>query len=228
VNEKTKAVLINSPNNPTGRVYDETSIRALASLLEDKGNKIGRAIYLVSDEPYDKIVYDGVKVPSLLKAYRNSLVANSYSKTLSIPGERIGFIAVNPRPTASICYGRSGHVQPHARFVNAPAFIQRVLPKVLDVEVNVAEYAQAGSSLRRPRRLRLRVHETRGGLLTCSRSRDRGRRGIRPGPAEKNILTVPGSGFGAPGYFRIAYCVEDRTIVDSLKGFGEVIRQFRA
>ena len=96
ITERTKAFLINSPNNPTGRVYDEASIRALASILEDKGKKFGRIIHLISDEPYDKIVYDGVKVPSLLKAYRHSLVANSYSKTLSVPGERIGFIAVNP------------------------------------------------------------------------------------------------------------------------------------
>ena len=230
VTERTKAVLINSPNNPTGRVYDETSIRALASLLGDKGNKIGRAIYLVSDEPYDKIVYDGVKVPSLLKAYRNSLVANSYSKTLSIPGERIGFIAVNPEADSlDLLLGGLVMCNRTLGFVNAPAFIQRVLPKVLDVEVNVAEY-------RRKRDLLC------DGLAACGYefTKPEGAFYLFPkSPIEddvefvralqrKNILTVPGSGFGAPGYFRIAYCVEDRTIVDSLKGFGEVIRQFRA
>lgn len=229
ITEKTKAVLINTPNNPTGRVYDEASIRALASLLEDRGKKIGRAIHLISDEPYDKIVYDGISVPSLLKAYRHSLIANSYSKTLSIPGERIGFIAVNPA-TDSLDLMLGGLVMCNRTlgFVNAPAFIQRVLPRVLEVEVNVAEYQRKRDLLCE-------------GLAACGYefTKPEGAFYLFPKSPiaddvefvralqKKNILTVPGSGFGAPGYFRIAYCVEDKTIVDSLKGFGEVIRQFR-
>ena len=229
ITEKTKAVLINTPNNPTGRVYDEASIRALASLLEDRGKKIGRAIHLISDEPYDKIVYDGISVPSLLKAYRHSLIANSYSKTLSIPGERIGFIAVNPA-TDSLDLMLGGLVMCNRTlgFVNAPAFIQRVLPKVLDVEVNVAEYQRKRDLLC-------------DGLAACGYefTKPEGAFYLFPKSPiaddvefvralqKKNILTVPGSGFGAPGYFRIAYCVEDKTIVNSLKGFGEVIREFR-
>ncbi len=229
VTEKTKAVLINTPNNPTGRVYDEASIRALASLLEDKGKKTDRAIHLISDEPYDKIVYDGAKVPSLLKAYRHSLIANSYSKTLSVPGERIGFIAVNPA-TDSLDLLLGGLVMCNRTlgFVNAPAFIQRVLPRVLDVEVNVAEYQRKRDLLCE-------------GLAACGYefTKPEGAFYLFPKSPiaddvefvralqKKNILTVPGSGFGAPGYFRIAYCVEDKTIVNSLKGFGEVIREFR-
>ena len=229
ITEKTKAVLINTPNNPTGRVYDEASIRALASLLEDRGKKIGRAIHLISDEPYDKIVYDGISVPSLLKAYRHSLIANSYSKTLSIPGERIGFIAVNPA-TDSLDLMLGGLVMCNRTlgFVNAPAFIQRVLPRVLEVEVNVAEYQRKRDLLCE-------------GLAACGYefTKPEGAFYLFPKSPiaddvefvralqKKNILTVPGSGFGAPGYFRIAYCVQDKTIVDSLKGFGEVIRQFR-
>jgi aspartate aminotransferase len=229
ITEKTKAVLINTPNNPTGRVYDEASIRALASLLEDKGKKIGRAIHLISDEPYDKIVYDGVKVPSLLKAYRNSLVANSYSKTLSIPGERIGFIAVNPAvESLDLLLGGLVMCNRTLGFVNAPAFIQRVLPRVLDVEVNVGEYQRKRDLLC-------------DGLAACGYefTKPEGAFYLFPKSPiaddvefvralqKKNILTVPGSGFGAPGYFRIAYCVDDKTIVNSLKGFGEVIRELR-
>jgi len=229
ITEKTKAVLINTPNNPTGRVYDEASIRALASLLEDKEKKIGHAIHLISDEPYDKIVYDGVKVPSLLKAYRNSLVANSYSKTLSIPGERIGFIAVNPAvDSLDLLLGGLVMCNRTLGFVNAPAFIQRVLPRVLDVEVNVGEYQRKRDLLC-------------DGLAACGYefTKPEGAFYLFPKSPiaddvefvralqKKNILTVPGSGFGAPGYFRIAYCVEDKTILASLKGFGEVIRQFR-
>ncbi len=229
ITEKTKAVLINTPNNPTGRVYDEASIRALASLLEDKGKKFERAIHLISDEPYDKIVYDGMKVPSLLKAYRHSLIANSYSKTLSIPGERIGFIAVNPAiDSLDLLLGGLVMCNRTLGFVNAPAFIQRVLPKVLDVEVNVAEYQRKRDLLC-------------DGLAACGYefTKPEGAFYLFPKSPiaddvefvralqKKNILTVPGSGFGAPGYFRIAYCVEDKTIVNSLKGFGEVIREFR-
>ncbi|MCU0553711.1 MAG: pyridoxal phosphate-dependent aminotransferase [Syntrophales bacterium] len=225
ITERTKAVLINTPNNPTGRVYDETSIRALASLLEDKGKKFDRAIHLISDEPYDKIVYDGITVPSLLKAYRHSLIANSYSKTLSVPGERIGFIAVNPA-TDSLDLLLGGLVMCNRTlgFVNAPAFIQRVLPRVLDVEVNVAEYQRKRDLLCE-------------GLAACGYefTKPEGAFYLFPKSPiaddvefvralqKKNILTVPGSGFGAPGYFRIAYCVEDKTIVNSIKGFGEVM-----
>jgi aspartate aminotransferase len=229
ITERTKAILINSPNNPTGRVFDEASIRALASLLEDKARKLGRVIHLISDEPYDKIVYDGSKVPSLLKAYRHSLIANSYSKTLSIPGERIGFIAVNPAiDSIDLLLGGLVMCNRTLGFVNAPAFIQRVLPKVLDVEVNVAEYQRKRDLLCE-------------GLAACGYefTKPEGAFYLFPKSPiaddvefvralqKKNILTVPGSGFGAPGYFRIAYCVEDKTIVNSLKGFGEVMRQHR-
>ncbi len=229
VTEKTKAVLINTPNNPTGRVYDEASIRALASLLEDKGNKIGHPIHLISDEPYDKIVYDGVKVPSLLKAYRHSLIANSFSKTLSIPGERIGFIAVNPAiDSLEQLLGGLVMCNRTLGFVNAPAFIQRVLPKVLHVEVNAAEYQRKRDLLC-------------DGLAACGYefTKPEGAFYLFPKSPiaddvefvralqKKNILTVPGSGFGAPGYFRIAYCVDDATIVNAMKGFGEVIRAMR-
>ncbi len=229
VSQKTRAILINSPNNPTGRVYDEASVRALSSLLEDRGNKFGRAIYLISDEPYDKIVYDGIRVPSLLKAYRHSLIANSYSKTLSIPGERIGFIAANPgADNLEMLMGGLGMCNRTLGFVNAPAFIQRVLPKVLDAKVDVEKY-----------------HRKRD--LLCDGLASHGYEFTKPEGAfylfpktpivddvefvralqKKNILTVPGSGFGAPGYFRIAYCVSDETIVKSLQGCGEVMRQYR-
>jgi aspartate aminotransferase len=229
ITERTKAILINSPNNPTGRVYDETSIRALALMLEDKGKKFGRIIHIISDEPYDKIVYDGVRVPSLLKAYRHSLIANSYSKTLSVPGERIGFIAVNPEADGlELLLGGLVMCNRMLGFVNAPAFIQRVLPKVLDAKVNVQEYKRKRD-------------------LLCEGLAAHGYEFTKPDGAfylfpktpiaddvefvralqKKNILTVPGSGFGAPGYFRIAYCVDDATIVNSMKGFGEVMAQYR-
>ncbi len=229
ISERTKALLINSPNNPTGRVYTEAEVRGLAEILVAKGRKLGRAIYLVSDEPYDKIVYDGVKVPSLLKVYRDSIIANSYSKTLSLPGERIGFIAVHPQAEAvETLLGGLIMCNRMLGFVNAPAFIQRVLPRVIGSQVNVEEYQRKRD-------------------LLCQGLAERGYPFVKPQGAfylfpktpiaddvefvrslqRRNILTVPGSGFGCPGYFRIAYCVDDATIVNAMTGFGEVMREYR-
>jgi len=229
ISERTKAVLINSPNNPTGRVYTETELRGLADILIAKGRKIGRTIHLISDEPYDKIVYDGGTVPSLLKIYRESVIANSYSKTLSIPGERIGFIAVHPQAEAvETLIGGFVMCNRMLGFVNAPAFIQRVLPKVIGSSVDVE------------------VYERKRDLL-CRGLAERGYSFVKPQGAfylfprtpiaddvefvrrlqKRNILTVPGSGFGSPGHFRIAYCVDDATIVNAMKGFGEVMGECR-
>lgn len=227
VTPNTAAVLINSPNNPTGKVYTEQQINDLAQLLEKKSAEIGRAIVLISDEPYRGIIYDGVAVPSILKAYPNSIVVTSFSKDLSLPGERLGYIAMNPKmddPTSTI----EGLVLANRilGFVNAPSLIQRAVKGVLKNLVDVSVY----------RRRRDRLY----GALT-----DAGYECVKPEGAfylfpkcpisddvqfvanlqKKLILTVPGTGFGAPGYFRIAYCVSDETIEGSLKGFGEAIKE---
>ncbi|HOD34611.1 MAG TPA: pyridoxal phosphate-dependent aminotransferase [Syntrophales bacterium] len=229
ITERTKAVLINSPNNPTGQVYGEEELRRLAGILVEKGRKLGRAIHLISDEPYDQIVYDGLKLPSLLRIYQNSIIANSFSKTLSLPGERIGFIAVHPATEAvETLVGGLVMCNRMLGFVNAPAFMQRVLPKMLASRVNVEEYQRKRD-------------------LLCRGLAERGYDFVKPGGAfylfpktpiaddvefvrrlqGRNILAVPGSGFGSPGYFRIAYCVEDATIVGAMKGFGEVMMECR-
>lgn len=227
ITPKTKVVLINSPNNPTGKVYDEESVNGLAALLDEKGREYGTEIYLVSDEPYSTIVYDGVKVPSVLKTYKNSIIATSYSKTVSIPGERIGFIAANPELSGLkeivdgmiLCNRILG-------FVNAPAIMQRVIARIQGVLVDVEEYKRKRD-------------------LLCDGLSSFGYEFVRPEGAfylfprtpieddvefvrllqKKNILTVPGSGFGCPGHFRISYCVDDATIINSMKGFGEVIKE---
>lgn len=227
ITQKTKVVLINSPNNPTGKVYDEEAIKGLAALLDEKGRAHGTEIYLVSDEPYSTIVYDGVKVPSVLKAYKNSIIATSYSKTVSIPGERIGFIAANPELSGLkdimdgivLCKRILG-------FVNAPAIMQRVIARIQGVLVDVGEYKKKRD-------------------LLCDGLSVLGYEFVKPGGAfylfprtpieddvefvrllqKKNILTVPGSGFGCPGHFRISYCVDDTTIINSMKGFEEVFKE---
>ena len=227
INDNTKAVLINSPNNPTGKVYDEKSINDIARLLTEKGKELNKTIYLVSDEPYTEIVYDNVVVPGTLKAYKNAIVAYSYSKTLSLPGERIGYIAVNPEIEHGadlqngliLCTRILG-------YVNAPALMQRIVAKLQDVAVDAKVYqkkrdmlcdglASAGYKFEKPQ----------GAFYLFVQSPIPDDVEFVKTLLKKNILVVPGSGFGGPGYFRIAYCVDDATITNSLEGFAEAIKE---
>jgi aspartate aminotransferase len=227
INPRTAGVLINSPNNPTGKVYPEAQIRGLAELLERKSKEIGRPIVLISDEPYRGITYDGVKVPSILAAYDNSIVVTSFSKDLSLPGERLGYIAMNPK-IDSPAETMDGLVMCNRvlGFVNAPSLIQRAVKDDLRAIVDVSDY----------KRRRDRLYDA----LTSF-----GYQCVKPEGAfylfpksplpddvqfvgilqKKLILTVPGTGFGGPGCFRIAYCVSDETIEGSLKGFEEAIKE---
>ncbi|MFB3926481.1 MAG: pyridoxal phosphate-dependent aminotransferase [Syntrophales bacterium] len=226
--ERTKAVLINSPNNPTGKVYSEEEIRSLASIMERKGRGFGREIYLISDEPYRDIVYDGTKVPSVMAAYPNSIIATSYSKNLSIPGERIGYIAAHPQMSGFgkimegliLCNRILG-------FVNAPAIMQRVIARIQGQTVDPGMYKRKRDILCDGlSSVGYEFEKPRGAFYLFPKT---------PIPDDvefvrelqkKNILTVPGSGFGSPGHFRIAYCVDDRTIVEAMAGFREVMEQF--
>jgi aspartate aminotransferase len=228
ITSKTKAIIINSPNNPSGRIYDETSLRNLGKLFETIKQKNNQTIYLLADEPYSKIIYDETRVPSVFQVYANSMIITSYSKDLSLPGERIGYVAVNPRMEnwkqvvdgLTFCNRILG-------FVNAPALMQHIISKLQGVQVDVAEYqrkrdnlcrglAEAGYSFIKPE----------GAFYLFPKS---------PIPddvlfvntlLQENILAVPGTGFGTPGYFRLAYCVEDRVIQGSMEGFRRAIRKF--
>ncbi len=229
INAKTKAVLINSPNNPTGQVYSEESLAALGDLLAAKSRELDRVIYLLSDEPYRKIVFDGQKVPSIFKAYDQSIVATSYSKDLSIPGERIGFTAVHPSATykEEIMAAMALTIR-ILGFVNAPSLMQRVVADLQGLSVDIDIYQRKRD-------------------LLCNGLTDAGYEfDVPPGafylfpktPIEDDvafvqelqkelILTVPGSGFLGPGHIRIAYCVDDDTIVNALPGFKRVMQRFK-
>ncbi len=230
INPNTAAVLINSPNNPTGKVYSESDIRRLGDLLERKSKETGRAIVLISDEPYRGITYDGVKVPGILQAYPHSIVATSFSKDLSLPGERLGYVAVNPAIEKAVLTV-DGLVLANRilGFVSAPALMQRAVKTVLREIVDVNVYKR--------RRDRLYDALTSFGYQCV---KPEGAFYLFPkSPLEDDVsfvsllqkrlvLTVPGSGFGSPGYFRIAYCVSDETIEGSLKGFKEAIEEARS
>jgi aspartate aminotransferase len=227
VNARTKAVIINSPNNPTGQIYDRESLSALGRLLKEKGEAFGRTIYLLSDEPYRKIVYDNAEVPGIFSCYDDSIIATSYSKDISLPGERIGFAAVNPKAVhREALLAAMALANRILGFVNAPALMQRVVGELQGVTVDIAEYARKRT-------------------LLCDGLKSAGYEFVMPKGAfylfpkspledevefvnllkEELILAVPGSGFGSPGYFRIAFCVDDNTIIKSLPGFHRVMEK---
>jgi len=228
ITPKTKAVLLNSPNNPTGKVYDAESLQALADLLEEKNREFGHVIYLIGDEPYREIVFDDIQVPSLLGAYRHSICASSYSKTLSIPGERIGYLAINPDIAdykelmdGLMLYNRV------LGFVNAPAIMQRVITRMQGIHVDVVQYKRKRDLLC-------------DGLVSCGydiKKPDATFYLFTKSPIEddlefvrellrRRILVVPGRGFGGPGYIRIAFCVDDATITGAMEGFAETLKQY--
>ena len=228
ITQKTRAVLINSPNNPTGQVYSKQSLNELGSLLTEKGKELNRTLYLIADEPYRKIVYDGKKVPSIFQSYAESIIATSYSKDISIPGERIGHLAVHPEASykKELIAGMA-LANRILGFVNAPALMQRVVASVQGTSVDISAYARKRE-------------------LLCKGLEDCGYDFFRPAGAfylfpktpvpddvtfvqalqEELILTVPGSGFGGPGHFRIAFCVSDETIINAMPGFKRVMEKF--
>ncbi|HNR12523.1 MAG TPA: pyridoxal phosphate-dependent aminotransferase [Thermodesulfobacteriota bacterium] len=228
ITPKTRAVLINSPNNPTGRIYPESNLKELADLLSRKSIEHGRPIYLVSDEPYKKIVYDDVIVPAVFPLYRNTFIATSYSKSLSLAGERIGYLAVHPEIEDSkelmdgfiLCMRILG-------FVNAPALMQHVIVNTKDLACDAQEYKK--------RRDRLcdglassgyEFHKPEGAFYLFPKSLHENDVQFVRELQQERILTVPGSGFGTPGYFRISYCVPEETICRALPGFEAVAQRY--
>lgn len=224
ITKKTRAVLITSPNNPTGRVYPESQIQKLGELIQQAGKD--RPIYLIADEPYREIVYDGVKVPSIFRHCTHSIIATSFSKTLSIPGERIGYVAVNPSMHDSETI-LSGLVFSNRilGFVNAPALMQRVVAKLVNVSVPIEVYKKrrdifynglvdAGYDVVKPE----------GAFYLFCKSPISDDTSFVNHILKYNILVVPGSGFAGPGYFRIAYCTDEDTIIRSLPSFKKALQ----
>jgi aspartate aminotransferase len=228
LNPKTKAILINSPNNPTGRVYDENSLRQLGELLESYARDKGQRVYLIGDEPYRKIVYDQVQVPSIFQAYRSSTIVTSYSKDLSLPGERIGYLAVHPQsPDREELMAAATFANRVLGFVNAPALMQRILPALQGLTVDISQY-QKKRDVFFDGLTKIGYHLTKpeGAFYLFPQSPIPDEVAFVQALQEELILTVPGRGFGTPGHFRIAYCVADKTIENSLPGFERVFKKF--
>lgn len=222
--EKTKVVLINSPNNPTGQIYSAESLLKLGKMLDEASEKFCTSMYLISDEPYRNIVFDGHEVPPLMTATTNSIVASSYSKELSLPGERIGYIAVHPDMAEKQSVLNALTLATRILgFVNAPAFMQRAVAELQDVSVDSSIYASrleafckvldgAGIEYERPKgAFYLFPKVPIDDVEFCNLLQ------------EEKILAVPGKGFGMPGHIRLAFCVDEAVIAKSAEGFKRAV-----
>lgn len=228
ITPRTKVVLINSPNNPSGQIYSRESLLQLGSLLREEGRRLSRTLYLVSDEPYRKITFDGAEVPSIFSCYAESMIVTSYSKDLSIPGERIGFLAVNPQTShkEDLLAGMA-LANRILGYVNAPALMQRTIQSLQGICVDPAIYEQKRNLLCDGlSECGYEFVKPRGAFYLFPKSPVPDDVAFVKALQEELILTVPGSGFGAPGYFRIAFCVDDDTIRRALPGFERVLKRF--
>lgn len=229
LNAHTKAVVVNSPNNPSGAVYSEQTVKQLAALLRDKEAQYGHPIYLVSDEPYREIVYDGVQVPFVPNYYDDTIVCYSYSKSLSLPGERIGYVLVPPQAAdsadlyAAVCgAGRA------LGYVCAPSLFQRVAARCAGQTSDISVYqtnrdllyeglTSMGYSCVKPQ----------GAFYLFPQTLEPDDRAFCERAKKYDLLVVPGADFGAPGHMRISYCVQTETIRRALPLFAELAKEYQ-
>lgn len=229
IGAKTKAVLINSPNNPSGAVYSVDFLHQLGELLKNKQAEYGKQVFLINDEPYRKIIYDGQKYPRIWPHYEHSIVVTSHSKDLALPGERIGYIAIHPAINQ-----RKGlvdgfiHCNRILGYVNAPALMQNVVRRLQAVSVSAAEYQKKRDFLyHHLSDMGYAIVKPQGTFYMFPKSPIEDDLAFVRELQQLRVLTVPGRGFGSPGYFRISFCVEDRTLEGSLDGFGKMAEKFR-
>lgn len=227
ITTRTKAVIINTPNNPTGVVYSRMSLEDLGRVLTQKSSDIGHEIYLISDDPYKKIVFDGVETPNILELYDHSIYITSHSKDLAVPGERIGYVAVHPRCAEAgklmdsliFCNRVLG-------FVNAPALIQRAIRDMQSVTVDVEQYRKKRDFLYGELiRIGYEVVRPQGAFYMFPRSPLEDETEFVRLLGSKKVLVVPGRGFGTPGYFRLSYCFTDQVIKGCIAGLEEAFKE---
>jgi len=227
ITKKTKAVIVNNPNNPTGVVYSKETVKKMAAILEEKQKEFGTDIYIVSDEPYRELVYDGVDVPYLTKYYKNTIVGYSYSKSLSLPGERIGYLVIPDEAADSEDIKAGASVATRILgFVNAPSLMQRVVAKCVDAKCDVEAYNRNRELLYNGLiDLGFECVKPQGAFYLFVKSPTEDEKVFCDIAKKYNVLIVPGSAFGCPGYVRIVYCVSYDTIKNSLPKFAEIAKE---
>jgi aspartate aminotransferase len=229
ITAETKAVIINSPNNPTGVVYSQDFVRQLGELLRRKERQCKTQLFLISDEAYRRIIYDGLPYPPVFHHYRHSIAVVSHSKDLALPGERIGYIAIHPD-----CNHHDELVNGFVfcnrilGFVNAPALMQHVVKNLQHVTVSVADYQKKRDFLYDNLvKMGYSIVKPQGAFYMFPKSPLEDEVAFIDELRRQKVLVVPGRGFGTPGYFRISYCVDDKTLKGSLVGFRKVAKKFK-
>lgn len=230
ITPKTKAVIVNTPHNPTGVVYSEETIRKLSAILEAKQKEFGTVIYLISDEPYRELAYDGVEVPYLTKYYDNTVVGYSYSKSLSLPGERIGYLVIPDEADGSEELISAATIANRTLgCVNAPSLIQKVVAKCVDVDAktDLAAYDKNRQALYNGlKECGFECIKPQGAFYLFVKSPVADEKAFCEAGKKYNILMVPGSSFACPGYVRLAYCVSYDIIVNSLPEFKKLAAEY--
>lgn len=229
ITEKTKAVIINNPNNPTGVVYSEDDIKKLADILEEKQKEFGTSIYLISDEPYRELVFNGKTVPYIPKYYKNTFVGYSYSKTLSLPGERIGYLVVPSEiDDYEQIWNALGVANRILGFVNAPSLFQKVISRCLDDTSDISVYEKNKEILYKAlTEYGYECVEPGGTFYMFPKCPIDDDKEFCKKAKEFRLIIVPGSTFACPGYFRIAYCVDKSTVLNSLESFKQLIECYK-
>lgn len=225
----TKGVIINSPNNPSGAVYSEETIEKLAFLLRKKANEYGTEIFILADEPYREIAYDGVEVPFVTKYYDNTLVCYSYSKSLSLPGERIGYVLVPKEVTESrIVYAAIAGAGRALGYVCAPSMFQKVLVKCMGQTGDVELYKKNRDLLYEGlTKIGYECFKPQGAFYLFVKTLEEDSDAFCERAKEEDLLIVSATGFGCPGYARISYCVDEDMIKRSFAAFERLYKSYR-
>jgi aspartate aminotransferase len=228
ITPKTRAVIVNTPHNPTGVVYSEETIKKLSVILEAKQKEFGTVIYLISDEPYRELAYDGVEVPYLTKYYNNTVVGYSYSKSLSLPGERIGYLVIPDEADGSEELISAATIANRTLgCVNAPSLIQKVVAKCVDAKTDLVAYDKNRQALYNGlKECGFECIKPQGAFYLFVKSPVEDEKAFCEAGKKYNILMVPGSSFACPGYVRLAYCVSYETIVNSLPEFKKLAAEY--
>ena len=227
--DKTRAVIINSPNNPTGQIYTREELMALAEALERHSKKTGRVIYLVSDEPYRFLNYDNLELPSVFELYKHSVIMGSFSKSLSLAGARIGYVALNPK-IEEVQKLHNGVVMTNRilGYVNAPAVAQKILTLCVNSEVDVDIYRQRRNAMAKVLdNAGIEYTLPKGAFYFFAKSPIEDDVEFVNALLKENILAVPGRGFGYPGYFRLTFCVDKNVIEKAGPGFKKAVEKIK-
>lgn len=228
ITAKTKAMIINTPNNPTGVVYSTEILNHLAEILTRKEKEYGTSIYVLSDQPYAEIIFDSVKMPSLLSIFANGIIVNSFSKSLGLAGERIGYIAASSRiKDVDVLINALGFCNRTLGFVNAPGLFQKVVGDSLDAKVDIEDYREKRDYLyENLTRIGFECVKPQGAFYLFPKALIDDDVKFVKSAVNYNVLLVPGSGFSCPGFFRISYCVSMNTIVNSIPAFEKLAKEF--